>query len=89
MENKRGWWELDNIVGSVAIIEKIYKRDERQQRNICRYHHSSFVYLLDLAELRSRSLERSLFALKGGDVMSVFGVVIVLCLVLAFVELHR
>ena len=23
------WWELDNVVGSMAIVEKIYKRDER------------------------------------------------------------
>ena len=28
-EVERRWWELDNIVGFMAIVEKIYKRDER------------------------------------------------------------
>ena len=73
----------------MAIVEKVYERDERWRWNVHRYHRNSFVYLLDLAGLHSRSLKRSLFALKGGDVMSAFGIVVFLCLVLAFIELHR
>ena len=23
------WWELDNVVGSMAIVEKVYKRSKR------------------------------------------------------------
>ena len=83
------WWKLDSVVGSMAIVEKVYKRSKRWRRNIRRHHNNSFVHLLDLAELRSRSLERSLFALKGGGAMSTFGIVVLLCLVLAFIELHR
>ena len=73
----------------MAIVEKVYERAKRWQWNIHCHHHNSFVYLLDLAGLRSRSLKRSLFALKGEDVMSAFGIVVLLCLVLAFIELHR
>ena len=73
----------------MAIIEKIYGRDEGRWQNIRRYYNNSFVRLLDLAEPCARSLKRSLFALKGGGVMSTFGIVIVLCFVLAFIELHR
>ena len=73
----------------MAIVEKVYKRGEGWRRNIRCRHHNSFVYLLDLAGLRSRSLKRPLFALKGDDVMSAFGIVVLLCLVLAFIELHR
>lgn len=29
LANKRRWWKLDSIVGSMAIVEKIHKRDER------------------------------------------------------------
>ena len=83
------WWELDNIVGSMAIVEKVYKRSKRWRRNIRRHHNNSFVHLLDLAEPCARSLKRSLLVLKGGGAMSTFGIVIVLCLVLAFIELHR
>ena len=81
--------KLDNVAGSMAIVEKVYKRGEGWRRNIRCHHHNSFVYLLDLAGLRSRSLKRPLFALKGDDVMSAFGIVVLLCLVLAFIELHR
>lgn len=28
-EVERRWWKLDNIVGSMAIVEKIYKRSKR------------------------------------------------------------
>ena len=28
-EVERRWWKLDNIVGFMAIIEKIYKRSKR------------------------------------------------------------
>ena len=83
------WWELDNVVGSMAIVEKVYKRSKRWRRNIRRHHNNSFVHLLDLAEPCARSLKRSLLVLKGGGAMSTFGIVIVLCLVLAFIELHR
>ena len=88
-EVERRWWELDNIVGSVAIIEKVYKRSKRWRRNIRCYRHNSFVCLLNLAERRPRSLRQSLFIPKRGDVMSTFGIVVLLCFVLAFIELHR
>ena len=73
----------------MAIVEKVYKRVEGWRRNIRRHHHNSFVRLLDLAGLRSRSLKRPLFALKGDDVMSAFGIVVILCFFLAFIELYR
>ena len=28
-EVERRWWELDNIVGFMAIVEKVYKRSKR------------------------------------------------------------
>ena len=28
-EVERRWWELDNVVGSMAIVEKVYGRGER------------------------------------------------------------
>ena len=28
-EVERRWWELDNVVGSMAIVEKVYKRSKR------------------------------------------------------------
>ena len=87
--NERRWCKLDNVVGFMAIVEKVYERVERWWWNIHCHHHNSFVCLLDLAGLRSRSLKRPLFALKGDDVMSAFGIVVLLCLVLAFIELHR
>ena len=88
-EVERRWCELDNIVGSMAIIEKVYERDKRWRRHIRLYYNNSFVRLLDLVEPCARSLKRPLLVLKGGGAMSTFGIVIVLCLVLAFIELHR
>ena len=89
LEVERRWCELDNIVGSMAIIEKVYERGKRWRRHIRLYYNNSFVHLLDLVEPCARSLKRSLLVLKGGGAMSTFGIVIVLCLVLAFIELHR
>ena len=88
-EVERRWCELDSIVSSMAIIEKVYERGKRWRRHIRRCYNNSFVRLLDLAEPCARSLKRSLLALKGGDEMSCFGIVVLLCLILAFIELHR
>ena len=83
-EIERRWWELDNFVDFVSSWTTMLERYQRNLRcsrnyfgNYCNYYcWNTFQYFRYLIQ-------------NGGDVMSAFGIIVVIVLIFAFIQLHK